>query len=129
MRLDQKIENGADYVMTQPAFRFEPLTVLEPYRDRIPILVGVMILTSLAHAERMAQIPGVTVPAEILERLAAVDDPADQAQVGIEIAVDQVQRVVREGYAGLYLMSPGSADATVEVLRAAGPGTATPATG
>ncbi len=129
MRLDQKIENGADYVMTQPAFRFEPLTVLEPYRDRIPILVGVMILTGLAHAERMAQIPGVTVPAEILERLAAVDDPADQAQVGIDIAVDQVQRVVREGYAGLYLMSPGSADATVEVLRAAGPGTATPATG
>ncbi len=119
-RLQQKIDNGADYLMTQPAFRMEPLDVLDPYRERIPVLVGVMILTSLAHAERMAQIPGVVVPKPILERLAAMPDPADQARVGIEIAVEQVQHIMRDGYAGLYLMSPSSSAATIEVLRIAG---------
>ncbi len=68
----------------------------------------------------MAQIPGVVVPKPILERLAAMPDPADQAQVGIEIAVEQVQHIMRDGYAGLYLMSPSSSAATIEVLRIAG---------
>jgi methionine synthase / methylenetetrahydrofolate reductase(NADPH) len=117
-RLRQKIDGGADYVMTQPAFRHEPLGALESFRDRCPILIGVMILSGLEQARRMAEIPGVVVPDRILERLSAVESPADQAQVGRDIAVEQIRWVVREGWAGLYLMSPATTSGILDVLEA-----------
>ena len=117
-RLRQKIDNGADYVMTQPAFRPEALAKLEPVRRQCPILVGVMILTGFEQAQRLAQVPGVVLPDAILQRLEKFSNPADQAKAGQEIATEQVQRIVRDGWAGLYLMSPGSTAGILPVLRA-----------
>lgn len=117
-RLQQKLDNGADYVMTQPAFRPEPLAALVKLRARHRILVGVMILTSAEQARRMAQVPGVVLPASILQRMAARSDPLDQAKVGQEIAAEQVAWVRREGWAGVYLMSPSSTAAVLAVLAA-----------
>jgi homocysteine S-methyltransferase len=117
-RLRRKLDNGADYIMTQPAFRREPLDALEPFRARHRILVGVMLLTSHEQAQRIAQVPGVVLPDAILQRFAAVASLADQAKVGQEIAAEQIRRVRREGWAGLYLMSPGGANGVLEVLRA-----------
>ena len=117
-RLRQKIDNGADYVMTQPAFHHEPLAALEPFRARCPILVGVMILSSSEQAQRLAQVPGVIVPDAILQRFAAHASPADQAKVGQDIAVEQVRWVVREGWPGIYLISPGTTAVIQQVLEA-----------
>lgn len=116
-RLEQKIENGADYVMTQPAFRDEPLAVLEKFRGRIPFLVGVMVLTGFEHARRMAQVPGVVIPDGILKRFSAMENPADQAKVGQEFAAEQIRGLVREGWAGVYLMSTAAGSGTLDVLR------------
>ncbi len=116
-KLRSKIDNGADYVMTQPAFRIEALDILSDCRARVPILAGVMILTGLDHAQRVSQIPGVVLPQEIFDRFASFPDPADQALLGIEIAVEQVRRVKSDGWAGLYLMSPGALSPIIEVLR------------
>jgi homocysteine S-methyltransferase len=118
-KLDNKIGGGADYVMTQPAFRRQPLAVLEPYRERIPILVGVMILTGLEHAKRVGQVPGVTIPDAVYERLAAFSTPADQARVGRDIAIEQIRWIKASGWSGLYLMSPSSHRPILDVLGAA----------
>jgi 5,10-methylenetetrahydrofolate reductase len=118
-KLQRKIANGADYVMTQPAFRFEPLDCLAPYRDRVPIIVGVMILTSFAHAQRVADVPGVVLPDSILQRLERYPQVADQAKVGRDFAIEQSRRVRAEGWAGLYLMSPSSHKPVLEVLAGA----------
>jgi homocysteine S-methyltransferase len=117
-KLERKVTNGADYVLTQPAFRTEPLAVLEPYRDRVRILIGVMILTGLAHAQRVADVPGVTIPREIFDRLERFAQPDDQAKVGREIAAEQIAWARRTGWAGLYLMSPASHKPILEVLAA-----------
>ena len=117
-KLHRKIDRGADYIMTQPAFSHETLAVLEPWRLRIPILVGVMILRSLDHARRVAEVPGVVVPPEVFERLGAWSAPADQAKAGIQIAVEQARWVRQQGWAGLYLMSPASHEPVLEVLAA-----------
>jgi homocysteine S-methyltransferase len=119
-RLRRKIDSGADYLMTQPAFHHEPLAVLEKFRDRTPFLVGVMVLTGFDHARRMAQVPGVVIPDAILQRFAGLPDLADQALVGREIAAEQIRWLVREGWAGVYLMSTAAGSGTVEVLRSGG---------
>jgi homocysteine S-methyltransferase len=117
-RLRQKLDNGADYIMTQPAFRHEPLVALEKFRAQRPILVGVMVLTSLEQAQRLAQVPGVVLPDEILQRLATASTPADQAKIGRDIAAEQVRWVLREGWSGLYLMAPAGTGGVVNVLQA-----------
>ncbi|MBI5685936.1 MAG: homocysteine S-methyltransferase family protein [Verrucomicrobia bacterium] len=116
-RLRQKLDNGADYIMTQPAFRPEPLDALRPFRSQNPILVGVMLLTSFEHARRVAQVPGVVLPDAILQRLAAAPNLADQAKIGREIAAEQIRWVRSEGWAGLYLMSPAGTAGVLDVLR------------
>jgi len=116
-RLQQKIDNGTDYIMTQPAFHHAPLAVLEKFRGRVPFLIGVMVLTSFDHAKRMAQVPGVVIPDDILKRFSTMTDPADQARVGRAIAAEQIRWLVSEGWAGVYLMSTATGSGTVEVLR------------
>ena len=117
-RLQQKIDSGADYIMTQPAFHHDVLDVLEPFRPRVAILVGVMICASLAHALRVGQIPGVVVPREVLERLDQFESPEDQAKEGRAIATEAVRAVVAGGWSGLYLMSPAGHRHVLPVLEA-----------
>ena len=117
-RLRQKIDHGVDYIMTQPAFRPEPLAVLEPYRGRTAFLIGVMVLAGFEHAQRMAQVPGVVVPDSVLQRFAAYPDVKDQAKLGLDLAAEQIRDLRRDGWAGVYLMSTAVGLGTVEVLRA-----------
>ena len=116
-KLQRKLDAGADYVMTQPAFRWDPLHVLEPFRGRVPVLVGVLVLRGLEHALRMRDVPGVVVPDEVVRRLGASHDVEDQALVGQQIAVEQIQHIRAEGWSGLYLMSPASHRPVIDVLR------------
>ena len=128
-KLERKVNHGVDYLMTQPAFRFKPLDTLEPFRQRVSILIGVMVLTGKDHALRVGQTPGVVIPKEIYQRLEAYDQPADQAKAGRDIAIEQVRRVRADGWSGLYLMSPASHHPVIEVLEAGlgeGPAAAQP---
>ena len=117
-RLREKIDAGADYIMTQPSFDDTSLVVIEPFRELIPVLPGVLVLRSADHARRIAQVPGVNLPAEVLEKLDHFSSRADQAKVGLDLAISRVRAYKSEGWAGLYLMSPASMGAAVAVLKA-----------
>ena len=115
-KLDSKISAGVDCILTQPVFRTEPMSVLEPYRGRVPILAGVMLLKGLDHALRVTNVPGVVVPDGILNRLGRYEKPADQASEAVAIAVEQSQWVRKEGWSGLYLMSPAAEEPLLALL-------------
>lgn len=116
-RLERKIDAGADYVMTQPAFNMDALENLADYREKVPIVVGVMVLRGLEHARRIAQVPGVIVPETIFARLGQYANETDQAKAGTELAAEQVRWIRDNGWAGLYLMSPSAHQPVLEVLR------------
>lgn len=117
-KLSRKIDAGADYVMTQPVFREGPLEILAPFREKTPILAGVMVLTSLDHAIRVSQVPGVVMPESVIQKLSTLPQVEDQAKLGAEIAIEQVRRTREEGWSGLYLMSPSSVSPILDVLEA-----------
>jgi len=117
-RLRAKIDAGADYVMTQPAFDNSPLSTIEPVRNLIPVLPGVLVLRSADHAKRIAQVPGMNLPAGVLDEMDRFSEPADQAKAGLDLAVTRARAYKSEGWAGLYLMSPASMGAAVSVLKA-----------
>jgi homocysteine S-methyltransferase len=114
--LERKIDAGVDYIMTQPAFSHEALECLSSFRTKVPMLVGVLVLANLDHARRMAAVPGVVVPDEVFDRLSKYDKVEDQAAAGAELAAEQVRWIHREGWAGLYLMSPATHRRIIEVL-------------
>ncbi len=116
-RLQQKIDHGVDYIMTQPAFGPEPLGALEKFRDQTACIIGVMVLSNYEHAQRMANVPGVVIPDSLLQRFAAYPQVADQAKLGLEFAGEQIRGLVNEGWSGVYLMGTAAGDDVFDVLR------------
>ncbi len=104
----RKVEAGASYGLTQPVY--EPRVLerfLEAIRDsRVPILVGVLPLVSSRNAEFLHnEVPGMTVPQPVRERMARAPDAEAARSVGVEVAREMVA-VSRDLAEGVYVMPP-----------------------
>jgi homocysteine S-methyltransferase len=85
----------------------------------LPILVGVLPLVTSRHAAFLHnEVPGIEIPERTRERLATAGDGA--AHEGVEMAVELVAALRKEGAAGVYLMPQfGRYDLAAEVVEAA----------
>lgn len=102
--LRRKVEAGADFIMTQAMYDREALDrfLKEASRLNVPILLGVMPLHSLRHAEFIRnELPGVVVPDEVRERLRRAEDNA--LAEGMAIARELVE-AARSRVQGVYLV-------------------------
>lgn len=106
-RLEEKINAGADFVLTQPQYDLSTIEnfLRETKQFRIPIIVGVMPLKSARHAEFLHnEVPGITIPEEIRERLKHAKED-EQMKMGIKIAIEFI-REIRGEVSGIYLIPP-----------------------
>ena len=96
-RFEWKVDAGAQFCITQPVFDVEALLrFLERVRGiRIPVIAGVWPLTSYRNAEFMNnEVPGVSVPDAILERMRRADTK-DRARIeGVAIAQEALQALL-----------------------------------
>ena len=106
--LQRKILAGANFILTQPIYKAELVTVfLEQYRDAyenlpIPLLVGLLPLASSRHAIFLQnEVPGISIPAEIHQRMSAAGQ--NGAQEGIKIAIELALQI-RKHAQGIYIM-------------------------
>lgn len=103
-----KQEAGADFLVTQLFFDNEDLyrfrEHLLRHRIKLPLVVGVMPFTSVKQVQRMTFNCGASIPARVVKRLVrAGDDPADQAQAGIEYACEQIVDLAANGVDGIHV--------------------------
>ncbi|MEE3233170.1 MAG: homocysteine S-methyltransferase family protein [Candidatus Latescibacterota bacterium] len=115
-KLERKIDAGVDYIMTQPTFNQTVTETLQAFRNQSSFLIGVIVLNGLEHAKRMAAVPGVVIPDNVLSKIARYDNIEDQKEAGAEIASKQIRWAREEGWSGTYLMSPASHDKIIQVL-------------
>lgn len=119
-----KLRAGAQFAITQMFFRPEDYLRL---RDQVaaagadvaevPILPGVMPITSLRGVQKMAELSGCVIPAEVRERVTAVgDDPAAVREIGVELASELCARLLAEGAPGLHFYTLNRSRSTREVL-------------
>ncbi len=113
-----KVEAGAEYAITQPVFDLrlleEFLNRIESYR--IPVIAGIWPLTSLRNAEFMKNDLRVSMPEEIMLRMAQADTPDAARKEGIRIAQEMLESV-RGMVQGVQVSAPfGRYTAAAEVI-------------
>ncbi|MCE0538343.1 methylenetetrahydrofolate reductase [NAD(P)H] [Kineosporia rhizophila] len=123
--LAMKAEAGAQFAITQMFFRpqayFDLVERAASLGCTMPIIPGVMPVTNVRQVERIAELTGVALPAEVVERLHAVaDEPAAVRQVGVEIATELCQELLQGGAPGLHFITMNRSTATLEVAEALG---------
>jgi methylenetetrahydrofolate reductase (NADPH) len=99
-RLAKKVEAGASFLITQPVHdlpRFEQWWAAVTERglhERVAILAGVEPLTDAETAQVEARRrPSPVIPEALLERLASGANQDAQRQLGIDVAVETVNRL------------------------------------
>jgi homocysteine S-methyltransferase len=122
-RFEFKCEAGAHYAVTQPVF---DLRLLEQFlrrveHCRIPILAGIWPLTSVRNAEFMRNELRVSVPDEIMTRMAAASTSSELARAeGVLIAREMLVEA-RAMVQGVQVSAPlGKFAAAVDVIEALG---------
>jgi methionine synthase / methylenetetrahydrofolate reductase(NADPH) len=91
-RFAYKVEAGAEFAITQPVF---DMRVLEEFLRRIegfriPVIAGIWPLTSLRNAEFMKNDLRVSMPDEIIARMAAASSPEAGRIEGVKIAQEML---------------------------------------
>jgi len=113
-----KVEAGAEYAITQPVF---DLRLLESFLERIrehhiPVIAGIWPLISLRNAEFLKNDLRVSMPEEILLRMAQADTPEAARQEGILIAQEMLE-AVRPFVQGVQVSAPfGRYNVAAEVI-------------
>jgi len=86
----EKIAAGAQFLQTQPVFDLPTFTQwlaeIRKTSREVAIIAGELVLRSVAQAERMAKIPGLSIGEAIVERMrGAADGEAEGIAIAVEI--------------------------------------------
>jgi methylenetetrahydrofolate reductase (NADH) len=119
--LKAKVDAGADYICTQLFFDNRDF---HDFRERceiahirIPIIAGIMPITSVAGMRRMAELAGgARFPAALLRAVQRVsDDAGDVERVGIEWATMQCRELLDANVRGIHFYTLNQSKATLAV--------------
>jgi methylenetetrahydrofolate reductase (NADH) len=125
-RLVSKLDAGADFVTTQIVYDAERLAAwadrmrAEGLFGRAKVLIGVTPLRSAKQARFMDEkLPGVHVPAPMVEALEAAGDEA--SSVGMDLTATLVEEIRRiPDVAGIHVMAMGHDDVSRELVERTG---------
>ncbi|SEE10972.1 methylenetetrahydrofolate reductase (NADPH) [Arthrobacter alpinus] len=111
---------GADFAITQVFFHADQYKDLVVRARRagviIPIIPGVMPLTSLRRVKRLGDITGVAPSTSLLDALGRADDAAESRRIGVAATVDLARAALDAGAPGIHLYTFNEHAAALEVL-------------
>lgn len=115
-----KIDAGAEYVMTQPVFDADTLLrfidITSKYKQ-IPVVAGIWPLVSLKNALFLKnEVPGVEIPDRIIERMEKANTKEDALKIGIEIA-HEIKQKIDSSVQGYQISAPfGKVDLAINII-------------
>jgi methylenetetrahydrofolate reductase (NADPH) len=121
--LKTKVEAGATFLISQLFFDnrvyFDWLAEARRAGIGVPIIPGIMPITSYAQIRRFCTICEATIPEPLAEAMEALDGDADaEEQLGIAYAARQCEELLAAGAPGLHFYTLNKAPATQAILRA-----------
>lgn len=121
--LKAKVDAGADYICTQLFFEnrdfYDFRERCELAGIRVPIIAGIMPVTSLGGMRRMAQLAlGTRIPAKLLRALdRAANDPEAVKRVGVHWATEQCRDLLDNQARGIHFYTLNKSDATRQIYQ------------
>jgi methylenetetrahydrofolate reductase (NADH) len=118
--LKRKVDAGAHYICTQLFFENRDFYDFRERCDlagiKVPIVAGIMPVTSKAGLERMAELAlGARFPAALLRALNRCSDDAAVSRVGIHWATEQCRDLLDHQVRGIHFYTLNKSDATRQI--------------
>jgi len=111
---------GADFAITQLFFAAEDyLQFAEQSRMagvRIPLIPGIMPMTSLKRVERMGVLSGIEVPQTVVDALSSASTPEEEYEAGMQLTVELTQKLLDAGVGGLHIYTHNNLAVTEDLL-------------
>jgi len=120
-RFAWKVDAGAEFAVTQPVFDARQLEAFlrKVEQFKTPIVAGIWPLINLRNAEFLAnEVPGVSVPDEVLQRMRKAQDKGKEAALaeGVAIAREMFARV-KQMVQGVQVSAPfGRVEVALQVF-------------
>lgn len=123
--LKAKVDAGADYICTQLFFDnhdfYDFCERCELAGIRIPIVAGIMPVTTASGMKRMAELAlGARFPASLQKAVARCADDKAVERVGAHWATEQCRDLLDHGVSGIHLYTLNRSDAAIEIYRSLG---------
>ena len=124
--LKRKVDAGADYICTQLFFSnadfYDFRERCELAGIRVPIIAGIMPITSKENLARMAELAlGARFPARLLRAIGRCDDDSKAvAKVGIHWATEQCRDLLDNQVRGIHFYTLNRSDATRQIYESLG---------
>lgn len=120
--LKEKIDAGADYVVTQLFFDnrdyFDFVDRCRIAGITVPVIAGIMPVSTKKGMIRMSELAlGARIPAPLLKQVLHARNDADVAKIGIDWATAQVQELIERQVKGVHFYTLNLADATLKIFR------------
>lgn len=123
--LKRKVDRGADYICTQMFFDNNEFYDFCERCDiagiKVPVIAGIMPVTSLKGMNRMAELAlGTRFPAKLQRALSRAEDDSYVEKVGIHWATQQVLDLIDKGTKGIHFYTLNQSKATREIYSSLG---------
>jgi methylenetetrahydrofolate reductase (NADPH) len=125
VRLKQKIDAGAEYLITQlffdNRFFFSMVDELRALGVSCPVTAGIMPVINAAQIRRITELCGASIPkrlSSLLQRFG--DNPGDMEKAGLEYACEQIIELVEHGVEGVHLYTMNKPAQTREIFKQTG---------
>ncbi|MFC4218638.1 methylenetetrahydrofolate reductase [NAD(P)H] [Flagellimonas marina] len=113
-RLKEKVELGADYVVTQMFFDNKKFfAFVEAAREMgidVPIIPGIKPIAVKRHLQLLPQVFRVDIPQDLVDAVEACKTNKDVRQVGVEWCIQQSKELKEAGVPVLHYYSMGKSD-------------------
>jgi methylenetetrahydrofolate reductase (NADPH) len=118
--LKEKIDTGADYIVTQLFFDnrdfFDFRERCELAGIKVPIIAGIMPVTSKKTMQRMAELsPHSRFPAALIRAVERAGEDPWVEKAGIQWATEQVRGLIDQGTAGIHFYTLNNSGATLKI--------------
>src|SRR5436190_12187275 len=121
--LKEKVEAGADYVLTQLFFDNADYYEFQQHLSqkhgiKVPLVPGIIPILGTAQIKRFTTMCGARLPAPLSARLDELaNDDGAVAEFGIEYATKQCQDLLRAGAPGIHFYTLNKSYSTVRILK------------